>query len=359
MYRVKAGASYLRLTNADNKVWIVPREDMRTALNIYQPSGVKGRVLKYLLPLTFWIPKVNNLIKARNVSVEMDISLRRLICRVLNIDNFTFSIFEGTPSVHKKVTIQIFQGSKILAYCKVSSQRDIIELFREEQSKLEYLSSQGVEGIPICYYCGTIDDNSESVAYIISTTKTLRSQTPHLWSRVHWNFIEALHEKTKHRIEFKESDLAKSLIILEGYLPTLPTKSVGVLLKAIKEVRGNYDNQEVEFSAHHGDFTPWNMFVTRGELFVFDWEYSSLSFPPCLDWFHFFTQTAKFERGLSAEQIVKLYFRSKEQHPDLSILSYKTYLLTIVSRCIDREKGKVSRDSDKKIALWLDILRRL
>lgn len=359
MYRVEDGASYLRLINADNKVWIVPRADMRTALSIYQPSGIKGRALKYLLPLTFWIPQVNNLIKARNVSVEMNISLRRLICQVLNIENFTFSIFEGTPSPHKKVTIQIFKGSKILAYCKVSSQRDIIELFREEQRKLEYLSSQGVEGIPICYYCGRVDGNSESVAYIISTTKTQRSQTLHFWSGVHWDFIERLRQKTKHRIEFKESDLARSLKILEGYLPMLLTKDIQLLSNSIKDVRDHYGNQEVEFSAYHGDFTPWNMFVNRGELFVFDWEYSSLSFPPYMDWFHFFTQTAIFERGLSAEQIVKLYFRSKEQHHGLSILSYKTYLLTIVSKCIDREKGKLSRDSDKKIALWLDILRRL
>lgn len=35
----------------------------------------------------------------------------------------------------------------------------------------------------------------------------------------------------------------------------------------------------VEYGVYHADFTPWNMSVEEGQLFVFDWEYASLTYP--------------------------------------------------------------------------------
>ena len=40
---------FYRFGNADGKYWIMPVRGMRTAMNLYQPSGIKGKMLKDLL----------------------------------------------------------------------------------------------------------------------------------------------------------------------------------------------------------------------------------------------------------------------------------------------------------------------
>ena len=53
------------------------------------------------------------------------------------------------------------------------------------------------------------------------------------------------------------------------------------------------------------------MFEEKKRLFVFDFEYAKMTYPPYLDWFHFFTQTSIFEQGMDAEKIFEAYKRSK------------------------------------------------
>ena len=36
------GEVFYRLMNGDGKVWLMPARNMRVAMNLYQPSGIKG-----------------------------------------------------------------------------------------------------------------------------------------------------------------------------------------------------------------------------------------------------------------------------------------------------------------------------
>ena len=45
------GERFCHFSNPDGKAWIVPVKNMRVALNLYQPSGIKGKLVKALLPL--------------------------------------------------------------------------------------------------------------------------------------------------------------------------------------------------------------------------------------------------------------------------------------------------------------------
>lgn len=362
MYKVESGVGFMRLANKDNKVWIVPNKSINTALSIYQPSSVKGKLLKVVLPILSKVPQLYRTINAQRVSLTIDHLLRELICKVLGIDTFEVAIFEGTPSVHKKYTMQIFSGSKILAYCKVSNKKEIIELLKNEAKILEHLNGKGISGIPTCLYCGTIDSSNEHIIYITSSERTPESQSTHSWGRAHWDFISELHNKTKSKLPFADSDFAKSLQTLRGYLKNLPLLDTLLCDSTINSIEDYYDNQEVEFSAYHGDFTPWNMFMEKDELFVFDWEYCCLSYPPYLDWFHFFTQTAIFERNLSSDQIVAEFKNTASQTrvyiKDVE-LSYKMYLLSIISKYIDREGGNLSQATKELLSIWMDILRKI
>lgn len=41
------GEGFYKLVNGDGKVWLMPARNMRIAMNLYQPSGIKGKLLKH------------------------------------------------------------------------------------------------------------------------------------------------------------------------------------------------------------------------------------------------------------------------------------------------------------------------
>ena len=119
------GNAFYRLTNADNKSWLIPSKNASSALLLYQPSSTKGRVLKKFFPLLCRSSLCRKLIHAEQVKCVLNAELQNLNCRIFNVDNFEFAMFLGTPSVHQKITLQIFQDKNILGYCKISDSRDV------------------------------------------------------------------------------------------------------------------------------------------------------------------------------------------------------------------------------------------
>ena len=63
------------------------------------------------------------------------------------------------------------------------------------------------------------------------------------------------------------------------------------------------DSDDVPVTAAHGDFTPWNTRLCRGQLRAFDWEYFSLVAPAAYDLAHFHMQASVLVRQFPGERI--------------------------------------------------------
>lgn len=351
-----SGEKFYRFGNADGKYWIMPARGMRTAMNLYQPSGIKGKMLRTLLPYLHFIPLVRKVLRAETWHCRLQDELEKLLYGIFAAETLDFSIFEGTPSVHRKITMQLSSGKKILGYCKLSESDNIKELFDKESKMLSWLEEREINGIPRILYCGTLSNRMH--VFVQSTAKTASSAVIHEWNKLHEDFLSQLHEKSKQLIQFEESDLYKSIIALEKHFDWLPDNiDESIILKAISDIRKRYCGCEVEFSAYHGDFTPWNMFVEKKELFVFDFEYAGMSYPKGLDRYHFFTQTAIFEKNWGADDITAFIENGNCKWIDK--LLYKIYLLDMVSRFTIRENGKVNGEAAKPFFLWCKILESL
>lgn len=352
----KGGEKFYRFGNADGKYWIMPARGMHTAMNLYQPSGTKGRMVKSLLPYLHVLPPVRKIIHAQTLHCRLNKELEKLLCGLFGTEELEFGIFEGTPSVHKKVTMQLSNGKKILGYCKLSNSDEIKKLFEKESVILKSLAEKGIRNIPNAMYCGTLDNSTHIL--VQSTVKTASSQNIHKFGHMHEDFLSQLHKKTRQRVLFEESDCFRTLETLENHLDWLPDNiDEGIILKAISDIRKRYCGCEVEFSAYHGDFTPWNMFVEKKELFVFDFEYAGMSYPKGLDRYHFFTQTAIFEKNWGADDIIAFIENGNCKWIDK--LLYKIYLLDMVSRFTMRENGKVNGEAAKPFELWGKILESI
>lgn len=346
---------FYRFGNSDGKYWIMPARDMRTAMNLYQPSGIKGKMVKALLPMLHGISLVRKAIHATTLHCSLTKELHTLLCNVFGKE-VEFSIFEGTPSVHRKITMQLSSGRHILGYCKLSTSSDIKALFDKESEMLAWLGCKGVKGIPQVLHCGMLDSGLH--VFVQSTVKTRSSAVIHEWGAVQERFLARLHEKTRQAVRFDDSDYCRTLDSLEKHMDWLPDNvEPAVIAKAAENIREIFSGREVEFSAYHGDFTPWNMFVEKNRLFVFDFEYAAKSYPPRLDRYHFFTQTAVFEKRWGVKEIAA--FMNSKEGAWIKKQEYILYLLDIISRFTVREGKKVTGEATTPFALWGKLLEKL
>lgn len=342
--------AFLRFGNADGKHWVVPVKNMQVALNLYQPSGVKGKLVKTLLPFLYWLSPVRKAIKAESLNCSLQDELKKILEEIFG-ENIEFSIFEGTPCVHQKTTIQLSRGKEILGYCKASDNEEILSLFEKESALLRTLEEKGVTGIPRALFCGTLSNGLH--IFVQSTTKTTHSKVVHQWGALQEGLLATLHGKTKQTILFEKSDYYKTLTALQEHLDWLPATADRVVIETtIAGVLAKYRGKEVEYSACHGDFTPWNMFVEGKELFVFDFEYATLTYPAGLDRYHFELQTANFEKRMTAEEQIDYLKACNWVEREKLVM----YLLDIISRFTVREKGEVKGDVAHSFTIWNKIL---
>lgn len=350
------GKRFYRFGNADGKYWIVPAQGMRTAMNLYQPSGIKGKMVKALLPCLHLFAPVRKAIKAESMNCQLNSELNCLLCKIFKVQEIEFAIFEGTPSVHQKITMQLSRGNRILGYCKLSTNNEIKALFEKETAILEWLAGKGITNIPKALHCSTLNNGMH--IFVQSTEKQASSKVIHEWSSLQEEFLAQLHEKTKALLPFEESDYHTTLSALEEHLDWLPTNiDHTMVVKAINAVKERLRGTMVEYSACHGDFTPWNMFANGNVLFVFDFEYTAMSYPKGLDRYHFFTQTAIFERHWNANDITAFIESDNGKWIDKKL--YTIYLLDMISRFTLRENGKVSGKVATPFALWGKMLESL
>ena len=366
---INMNSMYLILQNSDKKKWILPEKNLKVALCLYQPSSLKGRMLKFILPVISRFSMISSIIY-KMVDIEkrqLDEmrGLNEIIKEYLDDDIYIFAYFMGTPSSkHQKCTIQISNQSDIKAYCKVSQSDEILNLFKKEKDILDELHVRGINNVPVCLFAGRWKDGN--YYFMQSTVKTLNSKTVHIISNREMLCLRDLTEKTLVELPFEETDYYQDIQWLAKNIDCLKIMSKD--LNCLTRILDNYlscKGTTVSFGVSHGDFTPWNCFDEKGNLFVFDFEYAKRTYPPFLDLFHFYIQTAIFERHLSAREIMMDLEGNMGLHDVISdfiknpyrILSM--YLISIISVYTKRDSGLFSSDDKMCIETWLDLLNIL
>lgn len=351
-----SGPKFTLLTNSEQKQWLIPHKNMRTALQIYQPSALKGKVTKACLPQlkalpSFLLTKVN----INTVYSELNPILKSFLCKVFLVPDLEFSVFFGTPSIHQKTTLQISFGKKILGYCKVTDNPEVNKLFLHEQKMLDELNKKKLVGVPECLYCGSLQFNTW--LFVQSTKKTFNSKIIHKWTNKHYTFLTHLYDKSKKEYFFSETDLSKSLDTIENFLEKVPDRENIILRRGIKKVRDFYGEGTVEFSSYLADFTPWNTYIEGDTVEAFDLEYSRVSYPPYMDFYHFNTQVLILEKNYDFLDIYT-YCEKESKDTFLEIdfsVKFICYLLTVISFHFDINSSPL-RDNDRCYNRWLALI---
>lgn len=344
---------FFRIENSDGKIWLMPRKNIKTAFELYQPSSFKGKLLKNFFPYLKDLSIVRSKLKIKEVLNPLSSEIYPIFEKIFGVTRPDISIFLGTPSVHQKTTIQIFKGNHILGYAKISEKKDIVDLFQKENELLSDLSSLGLKNIPKPLF---LDQTKEGASlFIQDTTKTTSSKSPAEWTVHHENFINDLHKKSLTKINFRQSDLFLSLEYLKDNLYRLPAEMpLALLKKTVNDILEEYSCEDVVFSVYHADFTPWNMFFNDEGLYVFDWEYSSRFYPYGLDKYHFHIQQWINVNHWDCNKIYEQIKGKTWYDPFL----FKIYLTDIIARYLKREHEILSTSFIESIKIWISLLHK-
>lgn len=341
---------YWKINNAEGKTWIIPTKNSRVALQLYQPSGRNGKILKALLPFFAPLTGVWSPFPVADGPVEP--GLTNFLSKLFPNKELTFSFFLGTPSAHKKSTIQIAENKNILAYCKTSNNPDVIELFNGEQKLLNWLAKVGIKHVPACLYNNSIEGYDQQV-FVMSTEKDGSSKTIHEWTKMHEDFLSDLVCRTSTEGQFEDSDYYRIVSNLKSRISDLPLcMDANVVENSIAYIFNQFEGKTLNLVAMHTDFTPWNMFLQEDHLFVFDWEYALKSTPVNLDRYHFFSQQSFFEKHWSASQVIE--YLNSEEGKWMNKDDFRMYIILIISIFVTREKGKCQNTD--LFQYWNDLL---
>lgn len=341
---------FYRLSNGDGKVWMLPADNLSISLELYQPSGIKGRLLKRVFPYVHRISSVRKVVGAEIIDVALNDEIYTLAKSVFKTEKLEYSIFGGTPSVHQKIIVQFFAGRKILGYGKLTASDEISRLFFHEKDLLSNLRQKGLIEIPECLFCQRL--SSGIYLFIQSTIKPVRAVSPAVYSTAHEEFLRELMAKTESKTQFEHSDFYRSLVKLGENLINIPEPFKNPIKNALAVTMGQFRGRQLIMSAFHADFTPWNMFLHNGNLYVFDWEYGQQSYPPMLDRYHFYIQQAIHVKHQSPDEIR----REIQSVPWFTPCDLRCYLLDIISRFLCRENGSVSSELKSMLEIWTALL---
>lgn len=346
------GDTFYRITNADGKVWLMPARHMQTAMELYQPSGRNGKLLKRWLP---WVKGVRGIRRRFHISkcrLRLNEKIRTLIAQSFGLEDIEYSFFLGTPCPRQKITVQVYQGKRILGYVKFTASQNVAALFRHEEKILNELHRMGIENVPRVMYCGSV----ESVYLFMQTTsKTKHSTTLHEWSALHRECLRDIIAKTSQDIAFEDSDYYRFVSSHRDGICRFEEKDREALEKGMDIVCRHYRNIR-GYCFFHGDLTPWNCYIEGGRLYLFDLEYSSMTFPPYLDMIHFLLQIDILVRHLDAGQIIEhlkegILEREMGEGSKEAVIAYLLFILFFYMDFFDTFSSK-----DNGYRVWTALL---
>lgn len=258
-------------------------------LNLYNGSGWKAGIFRIATKLCFTL------------------GMKRLICK----NNFylyskkeayfeklmgtnEMAIFTGTVGLNRKAVAVICQDGKASHFVKIPVSGKSVNLVKFEYDHLKTLSGYDFKflQIPDASLLGNgVKVSSISQKDVLAATK---------FSYAHERALRELYSNTVSKNIFYKTSVYQEVVEridkLKGRVKCkdyqLCIMKVERLMYNLKVLFHSLNSDRIVPVAYaHGDFTPWNMFVSKNQLGVFDWELANKEQRLLFDAFHFIFQS--------------------------------------------------------------------
>lgn len=318
--------------------WIYPSDATRpTFLNFYSAATFRAKLISTMIKATFAVG-LKRWLQDGQFTVWHQHALK-LEYHLKTVSYDAFSIFMGTPGFMRSVLVGLEQQGKVSQYVKIPVTPHARFLQQNERQTLRKLQAKQWDGmrVPVAHA------SSQPDLLIQDNVKPTRAKRSQRFTALHERFIaqglEQSHLKQKVRSTLFWEAIMTNLAMVRQLLPE--QSNILYLYDRLEAVKQSIDQKAMISTAlMHGDFTPWNVWMNKEELAVYDWELSRGSAPALYDLFHFHFQSGLF---LHQESFEKTWWKIEEslessgiqpllqKHQIDTELHFRLYLLHKVS----------------------------
>ena len=287
-----------------NKRWIFPTNlEEPTFLNLYNTNSIKANLYKILVRIVFKL-RLQKYFVSGTTQGDLERQYKKII-EELDYDNY--SIFTGTAGENRKIIIEVNKNNITKYFVKIPTTPSAEELIIMEKKNIKYLEQFNFQ---VFNYPKNINNYGNIIC--MSNIKPKSIVKDDGFSSIHFLALNELYINTLGNSLVSKIESIQSSII---YIQELDRDNkLKVSLLEVQKLFVCKEN-DILVSFAHCDFTPWNMYLTKDKLYIYDWELARKRSPLLFDFFHYIFQEAiliKHQNYQDIEQKLKSFLNNEE-----------------------------------------------
>ena len=363
----KHSYAYRTINNPDGTVrWMYPVGKGKSVLNFYSASTLKAKLNVFALKTLFTL-KLDRFISKKINFKSNTIPKCESLFKAVDFDYASY--FLGTPGINRTPVAALIKKDKPAHFAKMAMSAESYQAFQNERKSLYRLMHHPKTK----FISPEVSDVHENAILMTSNIKPKFAKRTSKMEEAHYAALVNLYNISKASISLERTafwdNIVQNIGLIQDNNQLIANASqLKQLLKSIKN--GINKTSPITTTFAHGDFTPWNCYLRRNTLHLYDWELSKKAAPALYDLFHFHFQTGIFLKNQSFEQILKNIFQSIQAPTIQNIIVRHNidltkhillYLLRIVSYSIAKyqKENIVTADNKKQIVVWTSALETL
>ena len=364
--------SYAFINNPDGSIrWFFPKANQTPCfLNLYNGSGWKSN-------LFVMTSKLLSKFKGLSILCDGQFSVFNknshfLTTNFPDISYDDFAVFTGTIGENRKAIIALSQNGTGSQFIKIPLTNAAATLVNNELTQLSFLEKFDYNTTII----PTVKQKDDQI--MVSNISPIQKNKNQNWSEIHWSSLNELYhhyyqEKPLASTSFWKTIMKGIRFLNEPFSINngLSKETILSLKNRMEEIFHQIDPSSlVPLGIGHGDFTPWNMYVGKDQLHIYDWEMSQPDFPLLFDVFHYFFQKGiliKKDKYATIWNDLQIQLKTKEAENILATYSinqskhFQLYLLYIVSYYLPKyiAQPKLHDQVHWLISTWLEAVQTI
>jgi thymidylate kinase len=293
------------LNNPQGKMrWLFSNKNKKaTFLKFYNTGTFKARLNAFAIKASFklglknWVRSGTFILRSKK-----PLKLTQIIEEVQNKD---YSLFLGSEGNNRTALAEIESNDNVSYFFKIPLTMVSKDSVVNEKRFLKMLHKQSFRTLHV----PEVTDSSFKEVLITQGIETSKSKRSSMFTDVHFSAIEELVQETKEFSQLIDSTFWKGIHVDLSQLVKRDALFKPVLLA--QQLKADLNAELGIYTClSHGDFTPWNMFVTPDKLNVYDWEMAEAQMPLLFDLFHFHFQTGVLVTQISYEEIKTIIYQA-------------------------------------------------
>ncbi len=364
-YKAFTGHHFLGFNNPDGSLrWFQPaKASAPHFLHLYNGSGWKARIIRTVAKLSFKLGLQNKFSACNFCLYSKDANHFSAIYGTNEL-----AIFTGTIGKNRKAVAAICTKDKAQDYIKIPISNTAKALVNTEYSHLNTLSKYSFEALQIPKASWVGQNLKLNNIMPSNRVETIEIKDQHLAALKEF-FENTLKVKILAQTDiYKKVETRINSLKHQKPVDLSPEKQTKLLEHLVALFQSFDQSQLVSLCYAHGDFTPWNMFVSPNKIHVYDWELAMPEQLPLFDLFHHVIQSSVLIQH-QAYQKIKPKIEALGKRPEIEEIlhsskmnfwsCYRWYLLDNCSYYLDlyTRQEKLHPQANWLVDCWIEATR--